>query len=89
MTQHQQEEDAVMTEATPSQQAEAMMDSSLPDNLKEEAQNTGITLIAKFGKERITLAQLSPESTIAQIKDLLQQETRILPKRQKRKYCTV
>jgi ubiquitin-like domain-containing CTD phosphatase 1 len=42
-----------------------------------------VTLIAKFGKERITLTGLPPETTISQVKFLLQEKTRILPKRQK------
>lgn len=42
-----------------------------------------ITLIAKWGKERITLDELPPMTTIAQVKMMLSQHTRILPKRQK------
>ena len=42
-----------------------------------------ITLIAKYGKERITLTNLPTETTIGQIKEMIQQQTRILPIRQK------
>lgn len=55
---------------------------SLSDQM-EETLHISFTLVAKFGKERITLTQLSANTTIAQVKDLLEEETRILPKRQK------
>lgn len=42
-----------------------------------------VTLIAKWGKERITLDELPPMTTIAQVKMMLSDHTRILPKRQK------
>ena len=42
-----------------------------------------VTLVAKFGKERITLAELDAQLTVGQVKVLLQEQTRILPKRQK------
>jgi hypothetical protein len=42
-----------------------------------------VTLIAKFNKERITLDGLSESMTVGQVKDMLQERTRILPKRQK------
>jgi ubiquitin-like domain-containing CTD phosphatase 1 len=42
-----------------------------------------VTLIAKFGKERITFEHLDLNTTIGQVKNLIQLETRILPKRQK------
>jgi hypothetical protein len=42
-----------------------------------------VTLVAKYGKERITLDELHPKTTILEIKELLQEHTRILPKRQK------
>lgn len=42
-----------------------------------------ITMIAKWSKERITLSSLTPETTIGAVKDMLQQRTNILPKRQK------
>jgi ubiquitin-like domain-containing CTD phosphatase 1 len=41
------------------------------------------TLVAKFGKERITLDKLDASTTIGQVKELLQEETFVLPKRQK------
>ena len=42
-----------------------------------------ITLVAKFNKERLTLDGLPPSTTIGQVKELLREQTRILPKRQK------
>lgn len=42
-----------------------------------------VTLVAKFGKERITLEDLPAATTIGQVKELLEAETRVLPKRQK------
>jgi len=42
-----------------------------------------VTLIAKFAKERIVLDGLPLETTIGQVKQIIQQRTRILPKRQK------
>jgi hypothetical protein len=42
-----------------------------------------VTLVAKWGKERITLEQLALETTIAQVKSLLFEKTGVLPKRQK------
>ena len=43
----------------------------------------GTTLVAKYAKERITLENLSCDTTIGIVKTLLQEQTRILPKRQK------
>ena len=43
----------------------------------------GITLIAKWGAEKITLNQLDGETNIGTVKDLLSQRTGVLPKRQK------
>lgn len=45
--------------------------------------NTGVTLIAKWGKERITLEGLNAETTIGNVKDLLSERTGVLQKRQK------
>jgi hypothetical protein len=42
-----------------------------------------VVLIAKWGKVRITLEQLTLETTIAQVKNLLFEKTGVLPKRQK------
>lgn len=47
-----------------------------------EAKEGGVTLVAKWGKERITL-DLPPATTIAEVKLMLSEQTRILPKRQK------
>ena len=42
-----------------------------------------VTMVAKFGKEKITLSDLSSTSTIGDVKTMLQSHTAILPKRQK------
>lgn len=46
-------------------------------------ETTGVTLIAKWGKERIELVSLHPQTSIGQVKDLLTERTKVLPKRQK------
>lgn len=46
-------------------------------------ENIGVTLIAKWGKERVTLDQLDSETTLGKVKDLLFERTGVLPKRQK------
>lgn len=48
-----------------------------------EAKEGGVTLVAKWGKERITLDELPPATTIAEVKLMLSEHTKILPKRQK------
>ncbi|GFH49280.1 HAD-superfamily subfamily IIID h [Chaetoceros tenuissimus] len=53
---------------------------SKPDS--NEATAT-ISLVAKYGKQKIELNDLSPSTTIAQVKELIFEETNILPKRQK------
>ena len=58
------------TEATP-----ASAEASKPDVV--------VTLLAKWGKEKIELANLAPATTIAQIKDSISEKTNVLPKRQK------
>ena len=50
---------------------------------KTAIQSDGVTLVAKWGKERITLDQLDKETTIGAVKDLLSERTGVLPKRQK------
>mmetsp|Transcript_29390 Transcript_29390/g.70677 ORF Transcript_29390/g.70677 Transcript_29390/m.70677 type:complete len:363 (+) Transcript_29390:35-1123(+) len=47
------------------------------------AASTGITLIAKWGKERVVLENLDGETTVGAVKDLLAQRTGVLSKRQK------
>ena len=42
-----------------------------------------VTLIAKWGKEKIELKDLSPHTSISQVKDMLYEHTNVLPKRQK------
>ena len=55
--------------------------SSLDDQLQAVVV---VTLVAKFGKERITLENLDAQTTtIGHVKGLLHQQTRVLPKRQK------
>lgn len=49
----------------------------------ESSNAMGITLIAKWGKERITLEGLSGETTIGNVKNLLSERTGVLQKRQK------
>lgn len=58
---------------------------SLQENMEEKACITGTTytLIAKFGKERIQLDELSPHTTIQEVKLILEERTRVLIKRQK------
>jgi ubiquitin-like domain-containing CTD phosphatase 1 len=43
----------------------------------------GVTLIAKFNKQQIELIDLHPWTTIREVKEMLQEETNILAKRQK------
>ena len=40
-------------------------------------------MVAKFGKEKITLSDLASTTTIGDVKNMLQSHTAILPKRQK------
>jgi len=47
------------------------------------ANSYAVTLIAKWGKEKIELNDLSPTTNIAQVKDIISEKTNILPKRQK------
>mmetsp|Transcript_27164 Transcript_27164/g.45312 ORF Transcript_27164/g.45312 Transcript_27164/m.45312 type:complete len:378 (-) Transcript_27164:92-1225(-) len=47
------------------------------------ANSNGITLVAKFGKTQIVLENLNVSTTVAQVKELLSERTRVLPKRQK------
>lgn len=49
----------------------------------EQSHLTTVTLIAKFGKEKYALEDLAPDTTIRSVKKMLQERTRILPKRQK------
>jgi ubiquitin-like domain-containing CTD phosphatase 1 len=64
---------------------------SLPDRisgssagaLEEDAAVVGITLIAKYKKERIEITDLHPLTTILEVKEMLQEQTNILTKRQK------
>jgi ubiquitin-like domain-containing CTD phosphatase 1 len=43
----------------------------------------GITLVAKWGKERISLDSLDEKTSIGKVKDLLSERTGVLQKRQK------
>lgn len=51
--------------------------------MEEVPANTGVTLVAKWGKEKITLEGLNTETTIGNVKDLLSERTGVLQKRQK------
>lgn len=42
-----------------------------------------VTMVAKYGKEKIELASLPPTTSILEVKELLRQKTGILTKRQK------
>mmetsp|Transcript_15888 Transcript_15888/g.33607 ORF Transcript_15888/g.33607 Transcript_15888/m.33607 type:complete len:394 (+) Transcript_15888:234-1415(+) len=42
-----------------------------------------LTMIAKYGKQKIELSGLSPSSNVGDVKELLREKTGILPKRQK------
>ena len=42
-----------------------------------------VTLIAKWGKEKIELTDLPPTINIGQVKDMISEKTNVLPKRQK------
>lgn len=52
-------------------------------NVTERSESGNITLIAKWGKERITLEDLSEDTTIGDVKDLLSEQTGVLQMRQK------
>ena len=57
---------------------------SLPDRVQDQAHVTNrVTLIAKFGKDKITLPDVDDDTTIGRVKEMLQERTRVLPKRQK------
>lgn len=49
----------------------------------DAAISTGITLVAKFGKLQHILENLDPSTTVAEVKEMLSERTRVLPKRQK------
>ena len=53
------------------------------EELMQDSPSQGVTLVAKWGKERITLDELPPVTTIGEVKLMLSEQTRILPKRQK------
>jgi len=60
--------------------------SLLTKNRSSNAENLScmsICLTAKFGKERIILSNLPPETKIGSVKNMLHERTRVLPKRQK------
>lgn len=42
-----------------------------------------VSLVAKWGKKKINLSNLHPATTILEVKEMLKEETNILPKRQK------
>jgi len=49
----------------------------------EDLQATPVTLIAKWGKERIRLENMCPSTTLSEVKATICERTNILPKRQK------
>jgi len=51
--------------------------------VEEEEEFTTVTLVAKYAKEQITLDGLPVWTTISQVKEMLREQTNILPKRQK------
>ena len=53
------------------------------ENGASEVDDPGITLIAKYSKQRFVLDDLASDTTILEVKMMLQEKTRILPKRQK------
>ena len=59
------------------------MHMAMMDDTRNTQINTGVTLIAKWGKERITLEGLNTDTTIGNVKDLLSERTGVLQKRQK------
>ena len=58
-----------------------MLDATTSMNISNY--HAGVTLIAKWGKERITLEGLNAETTVGKVKDLLSERTGVLQKRQK------
>jgi ubiquitin-like domain-containing CTD phosphatase 1 len=52
-------------------------------NTSNASNSYAVTLIAKWGKEKIELTDLPPTTNIAQVKDMLSEKTNVLPKRQK------
>lgn len=64
---------------------------SLPDRVQNQARvdinnnnsRRVVTLVAKFGKDKITLDGVDEDTTIGTVKEMLQERTRVLPKRQK------
>ena len=69
--------------------SDAIMDSSSDASIdcykkdKDVPLSITITLLAKWGKEKIELPNLAPDTNIAQVKDMISATTNILPKRQK------
>jgi ubiquitin-like domain-containing CTD phosphatase 1 len=62
---------------------ESISTSSISSSNKDKVAPLSITLLAKWGKEKIIIANLAPDTVIAQVKDILSAKTSILPKRQK------
>lgn len=55
----------------------------MDEDHNEDLSENGITLVAKYGKTQHVLANLPPSTTILEVKSMLSDLTRILPKRQK------
>lgn len=59
-------------------------DSPAPASAASAAAPTAVTMVAKYGKEKIELTNLPSTSTnVGRVKELLREKTGILPKRQK------
>ena len=58
-------------------------DTTKPAADMSSSEGSKVTMVAKFGKEKITLSDLSSTTTIGDVKTMLQSHTAILPKRQK------
>jgi ubiquitin-like domain-containing CTD phosphatase 1 len=63
--------------------AAASSSSSASERMAHAHDFTTVTLVARYNKDRIVLDGLPPSTTILQVKEMIQRQTRILPKRQK------
>lgn len=85
------EEQKIRTKETKSREEGIARMSSEKKNITENTvqqqsqsqPQTSVTLVAKWGKERITMENLSPSTTLGQVKEIITEKTKILPKRQK------
>jgi ubiquitin-like domain-containing CTD phosphatase 1 len=75
-------------ESLPDRMAETSMRNGYSDNNNNTNTNDigdgkSYTLVAKYGKAKLTLDDLAGDTTVGEIKDMIKDETHILPKRQK------